>query len=69
MKKEIVFRVKTFFNFTHQLGIEKDVKPRKKKCDLFVTAEERLSLVPAMPAQLTAVEVCSPIKSFLTASS
>lgn len=40
----------------------------RKNVIYFVTAEERPSLVPAMPAQLTAVEVCSPIKSFLSAS-
>lgn len=34
----------------------------------FLIAEERLSLVPAMLAQVIAVEVCSPIKSFLSAS-
>lgn len=45
IKKEIVFRVKTFFNFTHQLNIEKDVKSGKKNVIYFVIAREIPSLV------------------------
>lgn len=40
MKKEIVFRVKTLFNFTHRLCIEKDVKPGKRSVIYSVIAEE-----------------------------
>lgn len=50
MKKEIIFRVKTFFNFTHQLCIEKDVKLGKKSMIYFVIAEKS-SLVDNMLAQ------------------
>ena len=49
-KKEIVFRVKTLFNFTHQLCIEKDVKPGKKSVIYFVITS-RPNLVPTIPAR------------------
>lgn len=45
VKEEVIFRVKTFFNFSHQLCIEKDVKPGKKNVIYFVISEERPSLV------------------------
>lgn len=40
IKKKIVFRVKTFLNFTHQMCIEKDVKPGKKNVIYFVSVKE-----------------------------
>lgn len=69
IKKKFVFRVKTFFNFIHQLCIEKDVKLGKKNVIYFVIAKGKTQ--PGCQqcwVKVTAMEACSCIKSFLSVS-
>lgn len=66
IKKKIVFRVKTFLNFTHQMCIEKDVKPGKKNVIYFVSVKETQPGCQPSQLQVTAMADCFWIQRFLS---